>query len=243
VGVQLRYDNQISAAENKDIVIAAFEDNMWVDKSSMPAANGLIVGEPIVLTTEPKLITFAASEIISPLAVKFLRSNLKNENAHIVIYWSVADNDLLERFEVEGSSDGKTFTKIREVAYLHNIHDYRCDVSSDSPYRYFRIKAFENNNSVTIDKILSAPVINTDTKLDVYSSAKFVMLKVKTNEAENVQLVICTALGAVVEKQNCPMQKGENTVVINTSKLSSGSYLMAIEGAHFKRQVKTFMKL
>lgn len=241
--LQLRYDNRISATEKKDIVIAAFENDMWVGKSSMPAENGLVVSEPITLTTEPKFISFAAAESLSPLAAKFLRSSLQNEDAHTVIYWSVADNNLLERFEVEGSTDGKLFTKIRDVAYLRNVHDYRCDVSSNPSYQYFRVKAFENNNSITIDKILSAPGGNTDTKLDVYSSFNFVMVKVKTNETENVQLVIYAASGAIVEKQNYSMQKGENTVTINTNKLSSGTYLLTIEGAHFKRQVRAFVKL
>jgi hypothetical protein len=244
VSVQLRYDNQVPTAENASIVMTSFENGQWLDKSTQPglSVNGLLTSNPMNLASEPKIITFGALDAINALPVKFLSRNAQPENGHTIISWTISDKESPERFEIEGSVDGMKFMKVKDVAYLPGVYVYRSDVYADLQIRYFRIKAVEKDNKVTIDKVMFVPDENAASTAAIYSSANNVTVKLKTPQSDNVQLSVCSMSGAIVEKQNYLLQKGENSISIDTGGLSAGAYLLIVEGTHFKRQVKTFIK-
>jgi hypothetical protein len=244
VRVQVRYDNRIPDVENKEIVVASFDNNQWINASPQPgvSVNGLLTSEPIAFSPEPKAITFGAFNVITPLPIKFISRNAKREDGHIIISWSIGNDEQPERFEIEGSADGSTFVKLRNVVYISGLSVYRYNIASDAEYKYFRIKAFEKDNKVTVDKIMFVAEESVPSTMIVYTSAKLVKAKLQVPQSGTIQISIYSIAGTIVEKQNYFLEKGENSISINTSGLSCGTYLLIAEGAHFKHQAKTFIK-
>lgn len=244
VGMQLHYGNQIPDEENKNIVIASFENNKWMSKSSLPGVseNNLLVSDAVAIDATPKAITFGALDAATPLPVKFIRSNARCENGHVIVSWSINDSEVPERFEIEGSADGSTFAKVQDIACLPGKYAYNSDILSNEQLKYIRIKAFETGNREAVSKVISVSEENAASILSVYSSASRIVAKLKISQSDNIMVSICSVSGTVIEKQTCILRKGDHSILIGDCGLSAGSYILMVEGAHFKRQAKTFIK-
>ena len=100
---------------------------------------------------------FSAQPLSAPLAIKltnFLGILKRNK---VTLNWAVASNEIADRFEVERSTDGLNFitaalvfTGEKSGAESYSIHE---DIVLSGKV-YYRLKMYDNNQSVSYSKIL-----------------------------------------------------------------------------------------
>lgn len=85
------------------------------------------------------------------------QGSLDNNNNKITINWSVAENQILNMFEIEKSTDGIKFQTAAIVFGTENKgpENYRFAQKMNSERVYYRIKMADYNGGVTYSNILA----------------------------------------------------------------------------------------
>lgn len=93
----------------------------------------------------------------SPLPVKLISFSGNLNNDKINLQWSVAQNEDDDRFEVEKSTDGKSFKTVAIVmaSTKPGAESYSINGTMDAEKIYYRLKMFDKNEVITYSKTLA----------------------------------------------------------------------------------------
>ena len=140
------------------------------------------------------------------IALDLIDFSAKKEKDNAIIAWKTANEVAVSHFEVEKSSDGKTFSTIGEIKARNtaSANDYAfTDNTPLSKIAYFRLKMVDLDGRITFSKIVS--LVTDDEKshsLKIYPSVSPDFLTIETTTRTAATLTFVDLLGRVVWSKN-----------------------------------------
>jgi hypothetical protein len=186
----------------------------------------------------------------SPLPIKLLSFSGSIVNKKAQLNWSVAENETGDRFEIEKSTDGRTFVSMSTLFTTDKIgteaYSFR-DGAELTATAYFRLKVINKDNSVSYSKIVT---LKNDTEITANTLtlvqnpvATTLQFQYKASTAGINKLVIYNTAGMMVMSTNVSLQKGSNAVSINIdNKISTGTYFVEISNGTERSVAKMIKK-
>ena len=154
--------------------------------------------------------------------------SVKKEKNNAVVTWRTANEIAVSHFEVEKSSDGKTFSSIAEIKARNtaDVNDYVfTDNTPLSKIQYFRLKMVDVDGRITFSKIVS--LTNDGTKnhsLKIYPSVSKDFLTIETTTQTAATLTFVDLLGRVVWRKDIQPYVSTASDAVLTHKLSISDF-------------------
>jgi hypothetical protein len=167
---------------------------------------------------------------ITPLALKFINTSAIKHGDKVDVQWAVASQDGIRTYDVERSSDAKSFSKIGTVTVsADNTYNY-ADEAPLNGSNYYRIKAIaRSSNSGVYSNIVRVNMNSVGAELNVYPNpVKGGQLQVSvsnlTTGVYNISLY--NAAGQKAATKQISYEGGSAVVDMNVASLANGIYIM-----------------
>lgn len=160
-----------------------------------------------------------------PVDIIFFQGKLNGDR--VKLEWQVENEIRFDRYEVERSFNGETFSKIGEVtASGARNYSFNDNVDAARGKRiYYRLKKVDRDGKFKYSEIFSLQ-IPLNTKFSVYPNPAGPVIQLQLNNSVNgIVSVQITDLTGKVVKQNSFVVNG-TTVRVSTDGMTSGSYLV-----------------
>ncbi len=158
--------------------------------------------------------------------------------------WIVADNESGKQFEIEKSTDGKSFSSTALVlsTVKSGSEEYEFKVELPVVRTFYRIKLIDKNNHVSYSNTLAVgTTIKTSGYLALNQNPVESYLSFQFNSSENSSAIIniYNASGNLVYTQKTNLTKDANTVAINLDgKVFTGLYILEVKTPYDHNSVK-----
>lgn len=160
------------------------------------------------------------------LAISLTAFSAQNTGGQNLLQWETESEDAGDSFEVERSTDARTFTLMEKVegAYPTGGHYQLKDSYPADGINYYRLKMISLDGSYTYSKIVHAEVSTDRFMLDAYPNPVHDVLNVRFSEVTDgaATLTITNATGKTVHRQ--PLSG--NTASIPMGNLPAGTYTL-----------------
>ncbi len=215
-----------------DVVVATNQNNMFT-----PTTSGKYyckVSHNTITTTSDtlrNLILQSEDYNIGTIPVELLNFTAHPLSKTVQLNWQTASEKNASHFEIERSSNGKTFTAISQVKAKGNsaaLLSYGfTDETPLNGVNYYRLRQFDNDGKETLSNTVSVS-FNKQSKLQVFPNPATNKLTIigETNSA----YVIFDALGREILRG--PLS--DNQTDINVSNLPSGMYFIKVKDVSVK---------
>jgi len=145
--------------------------------------------------------------------------------SNVIIDWKTADEKNTASFDIEHSTDGRTFTKIGSLNAKgsgNNTYTYTDNNAADGA-NYYRLKQIDNDATFQYSKVLTANIRNSaaTVEVSVYPNPAVDAIHFNTNEAANVEIYSMNGAKVVA-------QQADATTAVSVSNLASGYYIYRI---------------
>lgn len=179
---------------------------------------------------------FLKAEAVVPLPLSLGDIRAVNEGKEHRITWNTLQETMGSNFELERSSDGKSFSKIAFVKANGIASTYEhTDRSPLSGVSYYRLRMYDHNGRSHISKTVSARLNGSLFVMNVFPSPAHEHITVELNELPgNATVQVTDASGAVMQ---VAMVTGLKTVV-DISKLAAGVYFVKYRDDQNMRSVR-----
>ena len=189
---------------------------------------------------------FSNSAII-PLPLNLVTFKGSLQNGTTLLEWQTANEINTSNFTVERSTDGRNFQQIGTVAATGNAGvtnkysytDY--DVTRQSfSVVYYRLKVVDIDGSYTYSDIvtITLPFITSRVALFPNPAAHEVNVTITTAIDGKVKWQLIDNAGRIVIHNSIAAKKGNNNIVINLNRLSTGTYFLIVSGSDIDQKVK-----
>ena len=229
-------------------------NSTWVATGDQPVATGVLSyrANTFALNTDDigKLFmvylndvniyakSFDASAILPVSLTDFTATRVKDAN---LLQWTTASELNNKLFEIEHSSDAKTFTKIGEVAANGNTNvKQQYSFIHSSPVagiNYYRLKQVDKNGNYSYSKTISIIFNQLQPVLTIFPNPAQNVLHISSIPAGVKEIVIYSADGKAVKN----IQNKNSSIDINVAALSAGSYFIRFYGDDIN-ETKKFIK-
>src|SRR4030095_9530812 len=183
-----------------------------------------------------------------PLPVKLISFQGNMNNGKVNLQWTVAQNEINHRFEIERSNDGKSFTSKGAVAATTKqgaeSYSYGDFVSSEKVY--YRLKMFDKNLVVTYSKILAFQTksVSSDNGIKILSNPATdkLTLSFASATSQSVEIKLYDLSGRVQMNQRITAYPGSNLISLPIgSTVTTGMYVVELNTGS-ERQTAKFIK-
>lgn len=183
-----------------------------------------------------------------PIPVRFLGFNAVKRNSDAILTWSVENESAItERYEIERSLNGTTFTTAATVPARNNgssTNSYETtDANIDNlratgPMVYYRIKQIDRDGKFVYTQVRSIRLDGRTTQISVYPNPVRNNATLNLNLLDDAEVIITItdAGGKQVQFQQLQGFRGNNIKNLDMSKLASGSYMIKVQ---YGTEVKT----
>jgi hypothetical protein len=176
----------------------------------------------------PAMVQFSSA--ILPLELTSFEARALSKT--IQLDWQTALEKDASHFDIERSSDGKTFNKIGQVKAAGQSVSLRNYAFTDEKpvngVNYYRLRQVDTDGKAALSKTVSA-TIYSETKLKTYPNPVSTVLTIETDNTGDYQII--NLLGQV-------LMHGKATNRIDVSALPQGTYILQVgeEQARFVKQ-------
>lgn len=185
-------------------------DDIFIDNVSVPEANAMVL--PV------ELVFFSAE---------------KGED-EVMLKWATSSELNNDRFEIEESLDGHTFTKIAEQSGKGNtIVKQEYFYIINNPLRgtsYYRLKQIDFDGQFKYSKAISVNFENIEVGKLYPNPTKpgIVNLIYNAKSNDKISLSIFDVTGKLISSQTEQVSNGKNNLTLNLASLDSGIYIVEI---------------
>lgn len=176
------------------------------------------------------------------LPLKLLSFNAATEGSIVRLAWRVDENETGNYFEVEKSSDGKTFTSFAKVPVQDGsgVKEYAANDHASAGDVYYRLKMVNKDNSTTYSKVLVLKNGNDGDEVRVLNNPATSSLSItyQAGAARNSNIRVYSIAGVKVYEQKVNAGKGINMISIPVQTLQAGTYVLVIDNVHAKKFIK-----
>ncbi len=167
---------------------------------------------------------------ITPLAIKFVNINAIKQNDKVNVQWTVASQDGIRSYDIERSSDAKTFTKVTTIAAGgDNAYSYK-DETPLNGNNYYRIKAIarSTNNSV-YSNVARVNMNSMGAELNTYPNPVrdgHLQISVANLAKGNYTITLYNSAGQKAATKQMSYETGSAVIEMNITSLPDGIYMM-----------------
>jgi trimeric autotransporter adhesin len=182
------------------------------------------------------VITITVSPSCDVLPAELLSFSAQLKNVHTELRWTAKQEQTLQQYEVERSTDGRNFNKIGTVAARGGAGEESylfTDIDEVSGKVYYRIRLVAQQGSgykfsnILFVTALPANSFEITNLVNPFQTNISFQLTVPQNQAADIQLL--DASGKQVYQKKMNVNKGVNAVKLETpAYLQSGNYLLRI---------------
>jgi hypothetical protein len=183
-----------------------------------------------------------------PLPVKLISFQGNLNSGKVNLQWTVAQNEINHRFEIERSNDGKSFTSKGAVAATtkQGTESYSFGDLVSAEKVYYRLKMFDKNLVVTYSKILAFQTksLSGDNGIKILSNPATdkLTLSFASATSQSVQIKLYDLSGRVQMNQRITTYQGSNLVSLPiSSAITTGMYVVELNSGS-ERQTAKFVK-
>ncbi len=214
---------ETAAAKGKGLNIASlYELNIGTQDyygNSLTAVSSFDIGANQTPTVTPlaSLSSFSATVETTGNKLVWVMNNLYNAN----------------KFEVEASTDGITFTKVGNTLNANGSLQYSVFDALVSNTTYYRLKGIDTDGLEWFSKVKIADRTAIQ-EFNVYPNPIVNVLNISLNwsKKETIKILIYNTTGQVVFSKNAVLNQGNNTLALNdVSKLNAGVYNLKLSGS------------
>ena len=181
--------------------------------------------------------------------INFL-ANILNNNS-VQINWATSMEINCSRYEIERSTDGRTFSAVATVAGGGNKSTTTSYVATDDLFGvnasmiYYRLKQIDIDGKKSISKIISIRLKKAGSDLVVSPNpfSSYVNITLQSERTEQASLKVFGSTGNTIVSKNVSLSKGSNYITISEmQKLPPGAYVLQFNTAG-SRVIKQITKL
>ena len=166
-----------------------------------------------------------------PLPVKLTAFDFIQQNCKTLFSWTAQTELNVNRYELEQSFDGSSFTEVSKISANRNTTNsvYHLTVLSPGKQAYYRLKAVDLDGNYSYSKIVSVAnscdknetgiLINPNPAID---KIDLTLYGIKTNAI--IDIKIYNAPGRLLKKISQSVPQGSSVLNINVNNLSAGVY-------------------
>lgn len=205
---------------------------------SIAIRQGAVTTAPTTRTPNAELdgIRVGTAWALGALPVKWASfTATKNADASI-LKWSTASEANNSHFEIQRSTDGKTFEAIGKVKGSGNSnksvnYSFTDKEAATSKTTYYRLKQVDFDGKAEYSKTVS--VVNTIAKAGIGATLpnpfnSDLNVTVNASSATTANVVIMDMIGKVHHTSTEQLQSGANTISINTTDMPDGIYFVRV---------------
>jgi hypothetical protein len=183
---------------------------------------------------------------IAILPVKLVYFQGTRENNKTTLYWSVAQNEISSRFDVERSYDGKNFSTVAVVSATtkSGSENYSFSESIAADKIYYRLKMYDNTQLATYSKILEFQNSTNSSTLKVLNNPvqSQLILSLNSVTSNRAEVRVYDASARLQMSQKVTVYQGSNLLSLPLSNsLNSGVYVVEVNTGN-EKQVTRFVK-
>lgn len=189
---------------------------------------------------------FIIGEMNGPLPVSFtnIKASLKNQG--VQVEWVTHWESNLDRYEIERSANGQSFTKIGTVKAKGNsstILNYNWpDNNPLNGINYYRIRSVGAGTDISYSSVVKVNMNNGKPQIVFYPNpviGNSIKLQLNNLEKGIYTVSITNTIGQQVFKQSIMHPGGSAVQTISVNSLAGGIYQLQITGGaiHFRKQV------
>jgi uncharacterized delta-60 repeat protein len=185
-----------------------------------------------------------ASQSPLPLTLLTFDGRLQQQNA--VLHWTTADENNVDGFSIERSTDGRNFSSVGFVQAVNTTGNHTYGFTDDNvtgfgaPLLYYRLQLTDLDGKSRYSGIVALPV-KTDAGKTVMlypnPARDLLNLSITTAAQEDISWKVMDITGKGILAGNRNLAPGDNSFSINISSLQAGIYMMSIKGAAMNQQV------
>jgi len=170
-----------------------------------------------------------------PVELTFFRG--KSLGTTNLLEWQTASEKNNAYFEIERSTDGRSFEKIGEVegnGTTLEISNYQFIDENPSAINYYRLRQVDFDGQFEYSSLITIANKIEHKDISIYPNPFYDYLNIEyTSETtENAIISISDITGRIIQKQNITTVKGNNQLSLDLSNLPKGSFLLHIESKH-----------
>jgi hypothetical protein len=199
------------------------------------------------LTTSSVTINMTEGCSTLPLSLTAFTGTYQNNAA--LLAWKTANEVNTSVFEVELSTDARSYTKVGSVnaagdAVNGGNYEFNYNLSSVvAPVVYYRLKMIDKDGRFTYSNVVAMQLQKKTVTISLYpnpvKSSTTLMINAKLKE--QITYSIVDAMGKVISTTQVMLTAGSNTIQVNAQALVVGMYTIKISGTTTKENVR-FMK-
>jgi Secretion system C-terminal sorting domain len=184
------------------------------------------------------------------LPVELVNLHAVGQENYIRVDWATASELNNDRFEVERSTDGKSFSYIGMVRGGGTVHEPRKYLFDDknaetNTVYYYRLRQVDHNQAYKFSDMVSASIQKPGsfkiTELRPNPATEFTFLHVSSAESTSLTVIILSMDGRVQSEKTYELNNGITQIELNLGQLSAGTYLCRLEngqGFDIKKIIK-----
>jgi hypothetical protein len=165
-----------------------------------------------------------------PLPVTLLSFTAETKGKAVLLNWSAAKERNFNYYELESSTDGKTFRKVATIQADENRSSYNyIDAFPANGYNYYRLKMAGKDGSQEYSSIVAVQINDAESTVKIYPNPVTDKLIIQISDPTSVTLQIIDMTGRMLRAVSV-MSRGE----IDLSNLPAGIYqyrVMSKEGS------------
>lgn len=208
----------------------------WITTGTIPT-RVFSLGENTPFTSTMVTMLTATNPTDFTLPVELTKIEAIPTSAAIAVTWESSSEQDFSGYEVERSTDGKTFDKIAWVAGKGNAVEAASYSHKDAAVKenityYYRLKMIDLDGTYEYSPIRSAAIEgSSDWKVEVYPNpvSEAFTVTVNSDASETGTLSIFNINGQLVHRQPLSLSEGLQQYVIQRSDLSAGIYYMQVQ--------------
>lgn len=158
-------------------------------------------------------------------------TTLVKANKTILLNWNILAPQNINEFVIERSVDGVNFSALNTLKNGGTNAFEHLDVQPINGLNYYRIKATETNGKFWYSQIVAVPLVNYATNsLFVLPNPVSTNATLQINSLQNgqAQILIKDMYGRTVFVTPTKLQKGLQTVNVNTQQWAKGNYIVSV---------------
>jgi hypothetical protein len=181
---------------------------------------------------------------LTPLPLRVTAFSASKQNSVVQLSWSTANEQNMASFEIEKSSNGRSFILLGSVKAAGNSSVERSYAYTDAkPFTtdaYYRLKSVDADGKATYSQV-AVVKMNSAAKLDVYPNPVKEVLQLQTNATGKLAAAIYNSAGLLMKKITLNASSGITTLPVDVSTFGKGLYLLQVQSAEGVDK-KTFIK-
>ena len=173
----------------------------------------------------------------TPLRVKLGNIAARNVGSANVIDWNTFSEEVTDRFELERSTDGKSFSRIYEKRANGEASRYTyTDYNAMTGINYYRLRMIESNGSATYSETVTALVKSGGFEVQAFPNPVSHDLTVRVTGAQGADATVqvTDVTGKVIKS----VKMSSSVEKINMSGLANGIYFVKYSDANHTQTIK-----